>query len=183
LLLAENHKWVHYHVYFRGFFFMSSGTGQFDFSHWISRLIAYIIDGLITGIVATVIWFPITFFGAITDSYYVAIWGWLGYSLLWGIIQVGYFAALETFWGTSAGKRLLGFQVQQTNGAKLTIEKALIRNLSKILWPILILDFIVSALSTGADKRQKFSDRIAQTTVVLITHAFVTPPPIKNPPI
>ncbi len=161
---------------------MSSGAGQFDFNHWFSRLIAYIIDGIITGIVAAIIWVPATILSAVTGSYFVEVWGWLGYSFLWGIIQVGYFTALETYWGTSIGKRILGFQVQQTNGAKLTIEKALIRNLSKILWPILILDFLISALSTGADKRQKFSDRIAQTTVVSITHAFVTPPPIKTLP-
>ncbi len=161
---------------------MSSGTGQFDFNHWLSRLIAYIIDGIITGIAAAIIWVPATIISALAGSYFIEVWGWLGYSSLWGIIQVVYFTALETYWGTSVGKRILGFQVQQTNGAKLTVEKALIRNISKILWPILILDFLVSALSTGADKRQKFSDRIAQTTVVSITHAFVTPPPIKTPP-
>lgn len=161
---------------------MASGSGQFDFNHWISRLIAYVIDAIVTGIAAAIIWFPITLLGVISGSYFLEVWGWLGYSFLWGIIQVGYFTALETYWGTSIGKRILGFQVQQTNGAKLTVEKALIRNLSKILWPILILDFLIGALSTGADKRQKFSDRIAQTTVVSITHAFVTPPPIKTPP-
>ena len=161
---------------------MTSGTGQFDFNHWLSRLIAYVIDGIITGIAAAIIWVPLTIINAFAGSTFFEVWGWLGYSLLWGIIQVGYFTALETYWGTSIGKRVLGFQVQQTNGAKLTVEKALIRNLSKILWPILILDFLIGALSTGPDKRQKFSDRIAQTTVVSITHAFVTPPPIKTPP-
>jgi uncharacterized RDD family membrane protein YckC len=163
-------------------FLMSSATGQFDFNHWLSRLIAYTIDAIITGIIATAFWFPITLFSVIAGSPYLEVWGWLGFSFLWGIVQVVYFAALETYWGTSVGKRVLGFQVQQTSGAKLTVEKALIRNISKILWPILTLDFLVGALSTGPDKRQKFSDRIAQTTVVSITHAFVTPPPIKTPP-
>jgi uncharacterized RDD family membrane protein YckC len=161
---------------------MSSESGQFDFNHWLSRLTAYIIDGIITGIIAAIIWVPLTMMDVVAASYFVENWSWLGYSFIWGLIQVVYFTALETYWGTTIGKRILGFQVQQTSGAKLTPEKALTRNISKILWPILILDVLVSAISTGADKRQKFSDRIAQTTVISLTHAFVTPPPIKTPP-
>jgi len=161
---------------------MSSSNGQFDMNHWFSRLTAYIIDGIITGIIAAAIWFPLTFQEAIASSYFVQNWSWLGYSFIWGAIQLCYFIALETRWGTSVGKRFLGFQVQQTSGAKLNLEKASVRNISKILWPLLILDCFISAFSTGADKRQKLSDRIAQTTVISITHAYVTPPPLKTLP-
>jgi uncharacterized RDD family membrane protein YckC len=161
---------------------MSSSNGQFDMNHWLSRLTAYFIDSIITGVVAAVIWFPLIYLGGYVNSYFVENWGWLGFSTIWGAIQVVYFTVLESRWGTSVGKRFLGFQVQQTNGAKLTAGKALIRDISKLLWPILMLDCIVSAFSTGADKRQKFTDRIAQTTVVSITHAFVTPPPLKTLP-
>ncbi len=161
---------------------MSSSNGQYDMNHWFSRLTAYIIDGIITGIIAAAIWFPLTLINGVAGSYFVENLAWLGFSFIWGIIQVVYFTALEARWGTSVGKRFLGFQVQQTNGAQLNFEKALIRNISKIFWPLLILDCLISAFSTGADKRQKFSDRIAQTTVVSITHAFVTPPPLKTLP-
>ncbi|XHH09945.1 MAG: RDD family protein [Candidatus Bathyarchaeia archaeon] len=161
---------------------MSTGNGQYDMNHWLSRLTAYIIDGIITGIIAAAIWFPLTLINGFANSYFVENWAWLGYSLIWGIIQVIYFTALEDYWGTSVGKRFLGFQVQQTSGAQLTTAKAFTRNISKIFWPLLILDCIVSAFSTGTDKRQKFTDRIAQTTVILITHAFVTPPPLKTLP-
>jgi uncharacterized RDD family membrane protein YckC len=161
---------------------MSSSNGQYDMNHWLSRLTAYIVDGIITGIIAAAIWFPLTFLDGVAGSYFVENWAWLGYSLIWGAIQVVYFTALETHYGTSVGKRFLGFQVQQTNGSNLTVDKALIRNLSKIFWPLLIIDCLISAFSTGADKRQKLSDRIAQTTVIAITHAFVTPPPLKTLP-
>jgi uncharacterized RDD family membrane protein YckC len=151
-------------------------------NHWLSRLTAYFIDAIITGIGAAAIWFPLIYLGGYVNSYFVENCGWLGFSFIWGAIQVVYFTVLESRWGTSVGKRFLGFQVQQTSGAKLTTGKALIRDISKLLWPILMLDCIVSAFSTGADKRQKFIDRIAQTTVVSITHAFVTPPPLKTLP-
>jgi len=161
---------------------VSSSNDQYDMNHWFSRLAAYIIDGIITGIIAAALWFPLTLIDGIANSYFVENWAWLGYFFLWGAIQVVYFTVIENYWETSIGKRFLGFQVQQTNGAKLTTEKALLRNISKIFWPILAIDCLISAFSTGADKRQKFSDRIAKTTVILITHAFVTPPPLNTVP-
>ena len=75
------------------------------------------------------------------------------------------------------------------NGGKVTTEKAFIRNISKIFWPFLILDWLIG-IATAGDKRQKYTDRIAGTTVVQVRQAFQsataapssTPPPSTVPP-
>lgn len=162
----------------------SGSSGQFDFSHWLLRLVAYIIDGIIFAIITWIIWIPITLFAVVSGAFDFFVWGWLGFSLIWGILQVLYFTILDVYWGASIGKRVLGFQVQLTNSGKVPFDKALIRNISKIFWPLLILDWLIGVASPGADRRQKYSDRIAGTTVVSVRQAFssVSPPPSSSPP-
>jgi len=167
----------------------SSGSGQFNFNHWLLRLVAYIIDGIVTGIIAAIIWWPITIAAVFADPYGVFLWGWglwgvFGFSFVWGIVQVIYFTILDVYWGASVGKRLLGFQVQMTNSGKVPMDKALIRNISKILWPLLLLDWLIGVAAPGADRRQKYLDRVAGVTVVSVRQAFssVSPQPSSSPP-
>jgi uncharacterized RDD family membrane protein YckC len=172
--------------------------GQIDFSHWLLRLIAYIIDGIIVLIPTFIIYHFIiapaltptyTVFGFYT--YYGAVpwWGlWLISPAIFGILSVAYFAIFETAWSATIGKRLLGFKVQTTNGNKLTIGKAIMRNISKIYWILLVLDWLLGAFTQGNDKRQKYTDRLAGTTVAVAKQPFSSsslppppPPPKPNP--
>jgi hypothetical protein len=50
-------------------------------------------------------------------------------------------------------------------GGRPSLESAFIRNISKVYWVLLILD-VVGGFFTVGDPRQKYSDRIARTTVV-----------------
>lgn len=163
----------------------SSSSGQLDFNHWLLRLIAYVIDAIITAIIGWII-STLIFIGiAFGDVYaFFAFGAVFFYSwFVVGIIQVIYFTILETYWGASLGKRILGLQVQMTNGSRVTIDKALIRNLSKIVWPLLILDWLIGVATAGADRRQKYSDRFAGTTVVAVRQVLTTPPlNPQNPP-
>jgi uncharacterized RDD family membrane protein YckC len=163
---------------------MSSSSGQFDFNHWLLRLVAYIIDGIIIGVVAGIIWWIITVFAVLSGAFDFFLWGWLGLSFVWGIIQVIYFAVLEVYWGASIGKRIIGLQVQLTNSGRVPMDKAFIRNISKILWPLLILDWLIGVVAPGVDRHQKYTDRLAGTTVVSARQAFssFTPPPPSSPP-
>jgi uncharacterized RDD family membrane protein YckC len=152
---------------------------QIDAGHWILRIIALIIDsiiiGIITWILATLILVPLLLTGAL-----YSFWLGYGYTLLFplflGILEVLYFAILEVAWGGTIGKRLMGLTVQMTNGNKVTLDKAIIRNISKIYWLLLLLDWIVALLTPGDDRRQKYTDRIAGTTVVQTSKAFVAIP-------
>jgi uncharacterized RDD family membrane protein YckC len=166
---------------------MSTGSSsQFDMNHWLLRLIAFIIDSIIIGIVAGIIWtFVILslFFGG-------GFWwfGWefyLGLPFLLGILELLYFMFMEASYGATLGKRVLGLQVQMVNGSKVTFDKAFIRNISKIFWLFLLLDWILGVATPGHDQRQKYTDRIAGTTVVSVKQAFSsvsTPPPPPPPP-
>jgi len=158
---------------------------QIDLGHWVLRFIALIIDSIILGIVAWIlssfVLVSLLFSGA-AYSLWLAYGNFLILPLILGILQVFYFAILEVAWGGTIGKRLLGLKVQLTNGNKITIDKALIRNISKIYWLLLLLDWIIALVTPGADRRQKYSDRIAGTTVVQTTQAFIAtaPPPEKS---
>ena len=160
---------------------MTTDTAQIDWNHWIIRLVAFIIDSIIVGIVAWIILFIAAFaiaFGAFFlfgAGYFLLLW------LVWGVIWVGYFTVFDAFMGATIGKRLLGLQVQMVNGGKVPFDKALIRNLSKF-FGLVIIDWLIAILTPGADKHQKYLDRIAGTTVVQTKQAFGSVPPPPPPP-
>lgn len=153
------------------------GTGssqQFDMGHWVLRLIALIIDSIILGIVA---WILLSFalVSLLFSGALYSFWLGYGYSLVFpfavGILEVLYFVIFEVYGGATIGKRILGLQVQMTNGDKIPLDKAFVRNISKIYWIFILLDWLVAIVTTGADRHQKYTDRIAGTTVVQVSQA------------
>jgi uncharacterized RDD family membrane protein YckC len=171
---------------------MATDNSQFDVNHWLYRFIAIVIDGIIIGIIAYVIyylaiapliWPRTTVFGI---SFSNEPW-WTGYTLyplIQGIIWVIYSAILDMSWGATVGKRVLGLQVQMRDGNKVTFDKAFVREISKIYWIFLLLDWIIGIATPGQDRHQKYTDRIAGTTVVSLKQPFSTgmPPPPPPPP-
>ena len=161
---------------------------QMDLGHWIWRLIAYIIDSIIIAIPTYIIYYiiilSIILSGNVTG--FVAAYGFaFVFPFFFGILEVLYFVLLDVYWGATVGKRILGLQVQTTSGGKVTIDKAFIRNISKIFWLFLLLDWLIALVTPGNDKRQKYTDRIAGTTVVQGKQSMVTmstPPPSSPPP-
>ena len=154
---------------------------QFDLGHWVLRLIAWIIDSIILGMVAVilvlVLLVPFLFVGALSGFF--AIWGYLlivPFAL--GLLSVLYFLFAEVNWGGTLGKRIVGLRVQTVNGGKITYSKSFIRNISKIFWLFLLLDWLIG-IATPGDRRQKYSDRMAGTVVVQGSQAFasISPPP------
>jgi uncharacterized RDD family membrane protein YckC len=154
----------------------TENTPQIDLGHWVLRVIALIIDAVILGIIAAILFFllfiPLAIFGA---------WGWYAlFPLVVGVLMVLYFLVLDVQWGGTVGKRLLGLRVQTVKGGRITFTQSLIRNISKIYWLLILLDWIIALVTPGADRRQKYSDRIAGTTVVQTSTAVgigSTPPP------
>jgi len=156
-------------------------------SHWLLRIVAAIIDSIPWVIVVYIITWAL-FWGR-WDFWIWAGWlawgSWLIWMLLWGIISVIYFTVIEaSSWQASLGKRLMGLQVQMLNGGKAPFGKTFMRNLSKIFWPILLIDWIIGIATPGPDPRQRYFDRIAGTTVVSVKQVFgaAAPPPPPPPP-
>jgi uncharacterized RDD family membrane protein YckC len=91
---------------------------------------------------------------------------------------------MESSSGSSIGKKLIGLKAQMTDGSKTNFGKAFMRNISKIFWPILLIDWLLGVVTPGQDRRQKYFDRMAGTTVVSFKQPFgaTTPPPPPPPP-
>lgn len=154
---------------------------QVDMNHWLYRFLALVIDSIIIAIPVYIIW-NFVFWSLLWSG---ALWmigfggSWLIFPFFLGLIQVLYFAILEVSWGATIGKRILGLQVQTLKGAKVNFSQAFVRNISKIYWIFLLLDWLIAIITPGADRRQKYTDRMAGTTVVQVRQAFasVTSPP------
>jgi uncharacterized RDD family membrane protein YckC len=154
--------------------------------HWIRRLIAIIIDGILVGIVAGLLsaLFLIPFlFGAYWTGAVIYPFFWYYSSLLLplviGVLSVIYFSYAESTYGWTFGKKIMNLKVIMLDGSKPSIEKALIRNLSKIHGVLLLLDFLIGFVTQG-DPHQKYMDRIAGTTVTAIT--LNVPPIVPTSP-
>ena len=173
---------------------MSTGSSsQFDMNHWLLRFLAFVIDSIIIGIPAAIIYYfviipllwPSTYLFGVYVYGGAPWWGYLLLSFLLGILELLYFVLMDTSSGGTLGKRILGLQVQMVNGSKVTFDKAFIRNVSKIFGLFLLLDWILGIVTSGPDQRQKYTDRIAGTTVVSVKQVFssvATPPPPPPPP-
>jgi uncharacterized RDD family membrane protein YckC len=136
-------------------------------SYWVRRLVALFIDAIIVsialGIVTALLALPF-FFVSGPVAFRSVFAG--AYSFAYGIILVVYFTFAEVLTGTTLGKRLFGLRVRAGAGGRHpTFSEAILRNISKIYWLLLLLDTVVG-LATSKSYTRKFSDRFAGTEVV-----------------
>ncbi len=132
--------------------------------HWISRLVAYLIDAVIVyvilAILTAIIALPGLFAGGL--ALFGALFG--GVALLWGIVFVLYFAFAESWYGASFGKRIMGLKVLSKTNERPRFGEAFIRNISKI-HPLLVLLDVIVGLAISKGYQQKYSDHFIGTTV------------------
>ncbi len=124
--------------------------------HWLKRLIAYFIDFVVSSMVVYVVFFFLA-------------WGLLDPSMIWyfpmtaGMVQVFYSAISEYASKKTLGKAVMNLEVESL---KYTFETsdALIRNFSKLHGIFVLLDWVIGLASEG-DPRQRYLDRLTETTV------------------
>ncbi|HUK84863.1 MAG TPA: RDD family protein [Candidatus Acidoferrum sp.] len=167
--------------------------GQLDLSLWLIRLIAYIIDSIIIFVVTIILGIILAAIlaAAVLSGGSVLFYGgiWLTFGLF-GLLSILYFIILDVVWGATIGKRVMGLQVQNLKGGRVTFVQSIIRNISKIFWLFLFLDWLIAIVTAGPDKRQKFTDRWAGSTVVQAVKSPIvlnepapsSPPPSSAPP-
>ena len=131
--------------------------------HWIKRLIAYIIDSVIVGVVAAIL-LGITLFPLFIANPF-SLFDIFGFPFAMGLLYILYFPVAETMYGATLGKNMMGLKVVTKTGGRPSFEKAFIRNISKIHQVLLLLD-VIGGLITSTELRQKYTDRMANTTVV-----------------
>ena len=133
--------------------------------HWIKRFIALIIDSIILWVIASVV----TFFVLLGTLNLDIPFLWSGFVPFFsGIMLFIYAFIMEASpGGATIGKKIMDMRVISTDGP-MTAGKAAIRNISKIYWLFLFLDWLIGFVSEG-DPKQRFMDRHAGTTVILTT--------------
>jgi len=124
--------------------------------HWLMRIAAGAID---LAIVAA----PISaalYMGGKTDAVLLAgIMSGIGYYL--------YSTVLEGLFGQTWGKKLFGLRVVSLSSKRHSIVQAAIRSIPKFFWyAFLPFDILAGLATTVGDPRQRWSDKVALTTVV-----------------
>jgi len=136
--------------------------------HWIRRLVAFIIDSVIVGaftlIIAAIIWIPFILMAVATGLPWY-LFNPFSFPFLAGIFSVLYFTLLETYYGSTFGKKIMDLKTTKLDGQKPPLDLAFIRNASKIYWVLVLIDTVIG-LATLTDPHQKMTDRIAGTIVV-----------------
>ncbi len=137
-------------------------------NHWIKRLVAFIIDSIIvsvcTLVIAAIIITPFVLIAAATDLPRY-MFDPFSFPFFAGILSVLYFTFFETYYGWTFGKRIMNLKIIKLDGQKLSFDLALIRNISKIYWILVLIDTVIG-LATKGGTHQKVTDRVAGTTVV-----------------
>jgi uncharacterized RDD family membrane protein YckC len=78
---------------------------------------------------------------------------------------LGYFTWFEAHEGRTPGKRALELRVMRVDWRPVTYRESFIRNLVKVVVPLLFLDTLLMLVAFG-DDRQRGSDKLAETVVV-----------------
>ena len=121
--------------------------------HWLRRIVAIIID-------TVVIYAPISVLFKFAGMSWLFPW-WFA-----GAILFLYASLFDYAIGGTVGKMLLHLKSVPISG-KMTAPQALMRNITKIFPPILLLDWIIGLAMDTQDPRQKLTDRLANTSVML----------------
>jgi uncharacterized RDD family membrane protein YckC len=121
--------------------------------HWLRRFVALVIDAL-------VIYVPLSLLS------WAVHWGLLFPFFVMGGIFFLYCALFDMVVGGTVGKMLLRLKTVSTSG-QINIAQALMRNVTKVFWPLLLIDWILGLAVDTQDPRQKWTDQVARTSVML----------------
>jgi len=123
--------------------------------HWLRRFVAVLIDWI-------VIWLPVSIFMNILGFL------WHGFVVISveSVLFFLYCALFDYVIGGTVGKMLLKLKAVSVTG-KMDSAQALLRNVSKVFAPVLLIDWILGMATDTGDPRQKFTDHLARTSVIL----------------
>jgi uncharacterized RDD family membrane protein YckC len=134
--------------------------------YWVRRVVAIVVDTLIVYFVVglVVILAAASFLVLSVPGVFTAALVGV-FSFLAGAILVMYFVAFEVLAGNSIGKRVMGLKVVASGNRAPNAVEALVRNVSKLNWLLLLLDVIVG-LAVSKSYTQKYTDKLMGTSVV-----------------
>lgn len=122
--------------------------------HWLKRVAAGLIDGAIIAV-------PISLALGAVNSVEAALLA----GVFSGVGLFAYSAILEGWFGQTLGKRLFHLRVVSM-GEKGRWYQAVVRSVPKIFWYVFLPLDVFAGLAVEGDPRQRWSDHVANTTVV-----------------
>ena len=121
--------------------------------HWLRRFVAIIVDSIL-------IFAPISILLHTLGGFsWFFPWWWAG------AILFLYAALFDSAIGGTVGKLLLHLKSVPITG-QMTLAQALMRNVTKIFGPLLLIDWIIGMAVDTHDPRQKWTDQLAKTSVI-----------------
>jgi uncharacterized RDD family membrane protein YckC len=140
---------------------------QMDYAGFWIRFGAYIIDGIITGVVNALISIGFGLMATVASSSGDSSTAII-FSLISTLLTIGISVGYETFfigkWGATIGKMACGIKVVNPEGEKITYLRAFARLFAKgISAIILMIGYIMAAFD---DEKRALHDRICDTRVV-----------------
>jgi uncharacterized RDD family membrane protein YckC len=81
------------------------------------------------------------------------------------VVILGYYVFLEGHFGYTAGKKIMGLLVLRTDGTKIGYKEAILRNLSKYVNNLIVIDTLIMLIFFYKEK-QRGLDRMADTIVI-----------------
>ncbi|HEY3422503.1 MAG TPA: RDD family protein [Methanocellaceae archaeon] len=145
------------------------------------RLVAYIIDNIVIGATMILLALPILLLililniplsdtpvytwdhSALALVIFIAVAIVTAVSML--VVALGYYIVLEGHFGYTIGKYLLGLRVLKTDGTRIGYKEAFLRNLSKYINNLIVIDALIMLIFFNKEKQRGF-DKIANTMVV-----------------
>ncbi len=124
--------------------------------HWLKRFVAIILDALL-------VYTPIMVFSTIFGG------GYFGAGLISGIALFLYASLFDLSAGGTVGKMVVHMRAVPMAG-EMTLSRALLRNFTKIFGLLLLLDWIIGMAVETRDPRQKWTDQVAHTSVIVHDH-------------
>ena len=124
--------------------------------HWLKRFVAIVID-------AVLIYTPFMVFNSIFGGHYFSA------GLVSGIGLFLYATLFDFAVGGTVGKMIMHMKAVPMSGT-LTLSRALMRNVTKVFGLLLLLDWIIGLAVETHDPRQKWTDQVAHTSVIVYDH-------------
>ena len=100
-------------------------------------------------------------------------YGWLvtdPICIVFLVIIASYFIVLESLYGATLGKYLLGLRVVQLNGTRPGLVKSILRNLLRLVDGLPFMSILGVVLILTSPERTRVGDRVAGTRVVHTYH-------------
>jgi len=142
----------------------TSGQKIIDLAGWGDRIIAYLIDiilvGIILGIIKSIILIPSYFIGGTVGVPRFIPWtDWGLDNLFWFV----YFTFMDLSYGQSIGKMIMKIRITNLEGGPIDLRQAAIEGFGKAF--LLPLDVILGWIFTN-EKSQRIFTNLAHTIVV-----------------